>query len=945
MPYIRVYLISALILIVALSAACSAGGRRGAGQKPGLALIPFQSGDPFGELSKLEPPAGADPAVFELLRGELEKALKGAGKLRASSAAPTLTESKVMDLAYLDDGDGTYSLAWTYRNKGDYDQNGEVGVSDITPIALNFLESASDEGPQDPDMVVDGDGNGEIGVSDITPIAINYLITVAKYKVEGSANANGPFQAAGEIALPNATPGGWFTPISFDLGATPAFEYYRVVPDDGNGHRGIPSNVASKPALNLPPDITSVSPLFAQTGSNVTFVAEVTGDAPLVYAWDFAGGATPGTSSEVSPTVTIGDVGTYSCTLTVTNDFGEDVFPFTLQATLGAPPNISGVSPLSCQTDVDVTFTATVTGEAPLSYEWDFGGGTTPGTSTEASPTVHSGAVGTYDCTLTVTNSIGSDSFPFTLEITELPPPPVILDVQPREGNEGEVVTFVATVEGTGPFTYLWDFRPACVPGLSTAASPDITLQTPGTWPVTLEVSNAGGSDAFGFQLTIVDTTIPPSIQSVAPTSGEEGTNITIAATINGPGPFTYNWNFGGGAAPNSSTEESPTITLGAPGEYNASLFVTNAFGNDSYPFTLTVTAIGQNWTTYTVDNFGMSEHPSLAIIGGNPCIAYYDGQNEDLVFASCNAADGSGTWTSYPVDQLANPGDEVGRHCSLVSIGGLPGISYHIGGADSDLKYATCDAADGSGTWSKYTIDSDGKTGMYTCAAEVGGRPAISYVNAQTGDLKYAISDTADPSGSWTNVIVDSGDVGAWNTVLLLSGGVPVIGYYTNDGGGEYKTATADTADGTGSWTIRSVQSVGGGFIGSGRHMAAVNSTIASAFFNFNDTRLRFAINGAADASGSWTFRDVDALGNSRQHVSLAAVGGLPSLGFFDVTSLGLWAAWCDAADGSGTWTVEPVKAGINVNYTSVAEVDGRIGIAYYDVSAGQLKLAVRNP
>ncbi|MCC7476967.1 hypothetical protein IT575_00795 [bacterium] len=46
----------------------------------------------------------------------------------------------------VDGSDGT--LSWAYRSPGDYNQNGEIAVTDLTPIGIHFIASASidDEG-------------------------------------------------------------------------------------------------------------------------------------------------------------------------------------------------------------------------------------------------------------------------------------------------------------------------------------------------------------------------------------------------------------------------------------------------------------------------------------------------------------------------------------------------------------------------------------------------------------------------------------------------------------------------------------------------------------------------------------------------------------------------------------------------------------------------------
>jgi hypothetical protein len=77
---------------------------------------------------------------------------------------------------------GSNSLRWGYGVQGDYDQNGEVGIADITPLGRYF----GDVGPfasADVRGVIDGDGNGELNISDLTPLGINFGLHCEGYGV------------------------------------------------------------------------------------------------------------------------------------------------------------------------------------------------------------------------------------------------------------------------------------------------------------------------------------------------------------------------------------------------------------------------------------------------------------------------------------------------------------------------------------------------------------------------------------------------------------------------------------------------------------------------------------------------------------------------------------------------------------------------------------------
>src|SRR3989344_7741233 len=50
----------------------------------------------------------------------------------------------IPNFSVFENDDGTYRFSWDYYNFGDYDLNGEVGVPDITPIAVNYLARIGD---------------------------------------------------------------------------------------------------------------------------------------------------------------------------------------------------------------------------------------------------------------------------------------------------------------------------------------------------------------------------------------------------------------------------------------------------------------------------------------------------------------------------------------------------------------------------------------------------------------------------------------------------------------------------------------------------------------------------------------------------------------------------------------------------------------------------------
>jgi len=119
---------------------------------------------------------------------------------------------------------------------------------------------------------------------------------------------------------------------TFSAGEAGALSRFRVVPVDSWGEQGVASNEVELPVSA--PEIHSVTPTEWYTGEECTFTAAVSGTRPLNFSWDFGGGADPnevtGDGDEVSGDVTLGEPAEYAASITVSNLYGEDTYPFTL---------------------------------------------------------------------------------------------------------------------------------------------------------------------------------------------------------------------------------------------------------------------------------------------------------------------------------------------------------------------------------------------------------------------------------------------------------------------------------------------------------------------------------------------------------------------------------------------------------------------------------------
>ena len=143
--------------------------------------------------------------------------------------------------------------------------------------------------------------------------------------------------------------------------------------------------------------------------------------------------------------------------------------------------------------------------ETPVEARWDFGDGST-GSGTL---TTHSfDSEGEYTVTFTASNEANSASE--TLTVNVIPPPVpaqvVTVSANPNPGTEGESVRFSSNVRGDSPVDYSWNFGDG---GTSQSASPTHTFDEPGTYQVTLNVSNDVGQDSRSVSVEVEPALAP----------------------------------------------------------------------------------------------------------------------------------------------------------------------------------------------------------------------------------------------------------------------------------------------------------------------------------------------------------------------------------------------------------------------------------------------------
>ncbi|MDX2245624.1 MAG: PKD domain-containing protein [Bacteroidia bacterium] len=227
----------------------------------------------------------------------------------------------------------------------------------------------------------------------------------------------------------------------------------------------------------------------------------------------------------------------------------------------------SGCSPLTVQ------FTNLSSGPI-TSYLWDFGNGNT---SNLPNPGVIYVTPGTYTVTLTVSDGSASDVMVKTGFITVFQDPAANFGASVTNGCAPLPVLFNdLTTLGNAPITsWVWDFGDGNVSNLPT---PVHTYGAPGSYDVTLVVTDANGCTSSLLQPNLINVSTPPSVNYTW--TGNTGCQIPFSVTFNSTvapaGAYTYLWDFGDGA---TSSQSNPIHTYNTAGNYTIVLIATDPNG------------------------------------------------------------------------------------------------------------------------------------------------------------------------------------------------------------------------------------------------------------------------------------------------------------------------------------------------------------------------------
>ncbi|HTR40528.1 MAG TPA: immunoglobulin domain-containing protein [Pseudomonadales bacterium] len=388
--------------------------------------------------------------------------------------------------------------------------------------------------------------------------------------------------------------------------------------------------VALAPAVPTsgPATITGVSPAILTNYASIssTFAVTANGTPPFNYQW-YSTNGNAALANQTNEFLTFanpstGNSGFYYAV--VSNSFSPPVTSSIVQLVIvPGNPNTLSVSPLSTNVSAGstVTFTATVAGSPPFSYQWY--NQTNGGVATNL-------LAGQTNATLTLSNLLNGNTGGYYVVVTNIFQPPATSSVatltvtgDPHISAEpsstyallGGQVQFTVAANGTAPFAYQWYFADnsgnmQAPVSNGSGKLPSGQAVVSGATTATLTISNLQYADLTNF--IVVVTNIYGSLTSSVPASPSSPA-VSILG-VQQSGAILAFWDFNGPEFTNNVMNPNclaqPVPYLGAGAAFTVGL--------DNGPFTATTTADPNDGLGFQLIP-GVDHFPNFSWGTGNP--------------------------------------------------------------------------------------------------------------------------------------------------------------------------------------------------------------------------------------------------------------------------------------------------------------------------------------
>ena len=641
------------------------------------------------------------------MTGGLNVMVAPVADIEVSPDSGTVPLTVSMDASGSTDADGSIVLyEWDFEGDGTYDESGAsattshefTGGGDYNPT----VRVTDDDGLTDVAMLAEGVGGIGITLLEAPTAALSATPLTGSAPLTVNFDASASTDADGTIVLYEWDWDGDGTYDSSGASATTSHAYttggdfdpaVRVTDDDGLTDLASLSDTIPGGLDILDPPVADIqaTPSTGDYPLTVSFDASGSGDPDgsiVLYEWDldYNGSYETNTGATDNVVETYLAKGTHSISVRVTDDDG-----------------------LTDTASVDITLnTGFTTGTAVVSVSMDSKAsiatfGTTP-SEFAALSYKDASADDLYFVTATDSSSLTWNA-------------PIAVLTSGQVGNECDL----ANIGGNPAIAYR---RAATKLHYIYATASDGSA-----WGPDIEIANGGGAGAYS-SLAYINGA--PAISFV--TSGQDDLYYVQATTSTGNSasdwPAPTQILAGGGG------DEFEFTDMRAVNGNPAIGF--NYLGADTgLKFIRATNASGTAWgSELEVDEpLGGGRWMTMDIVSGYPAMAYNAFDVDQLRYCRAVDADGSAAWGT-PI--VVDSGTDVGQWSTMAVSGGVPIIAYYDGG-NADLKFARAADAVGS-SWTIAVVDSEGDVGEYASITLVEGLPVIAYYDATNTSLKVAV-------------------------------------------------------------------------------------------------------------------------------------------------------------------------------------------------------------
>ncbi|MEZ5339823.1 MAG: PKD domain-containing protein [bacterium] len=568
------------------------------------------------------------------------------------------------------------------------------------------------------------------------------------------------------------------------------------------------------------------------------------------------------------------------------------------------------------------------------SYDWDLDG--------DGVFEIQADALGTQFADTTATGIIrpglrGSDASGeavalggLSLLITGNTRPVASAVADPQSGVAPLDVAFTGSAEDSedaaSALEYAWDFDGDGIyeAGTDTLTPDPQQYANPGIHGVKFRVTDSEAAwDVDTVPVLVTEAEGPVAVLEINPDAVEAGELFTLGggSSTSPSGIVLYEWDTDGDGSfeISSGAVDHLTTSLGTYGFHTLRLRVTDGEGLTATDEALLVV---RGWTQpRTLDGSGGTTgyFSDIIEVAGNPAVVYVDLGTDEVNYTRALDPQGS-TWSS-PIT-LATIVGASPYYAEMQLIQGNPAVCFGVPLAEDAYYLRSLDAIGSS--WPAKQKITGNSTSLVTSLQEVGGLPAVAYVN-DFKDLLFIRAQNLAGS-SWDGpVTIDTSDNYAYANMEIVDGNPAVAAYATTAKQLVYKRAT--NALGTAWGTLKTVDATAQS--GVFPDMLIVDGNPAIAYLDDAADRLVFI--RATDSTGAgWGSRNLlwDAT-VTNSPVETALVNGNPAIIFIDPDQQ---LSYIRAIDPLGSaWSYpEVLDRYDNAQFPSLTLINGSPAVSY---------------